>query len=276
MDSECTVIGDLHVTIRGDGPPVLLIHGFGASSFTWSKIVSSLASHYTTIALDLKGFGKSRKPRDGHYTLRDQAAAVRKVIDTLGLTGLTVIGHSMGGGVALLVTIDLEKETPGRLRRLVLIDSQALPQRLPLFLRVLRVPVLGPVIVRIVPPTWAVRYILSVVYFDPDKIEQSFVEEYAAPLRHSDGRAALIAAARAIIPPDADQLVAQYQTIQTPVLLLWGRQDRIVPFDLAAQLKSRIPTASLRDIDQCGHAPQEEWPDLTLAALGEFLGDGRP
>jgi len=276
MDTGTDVIGDLHINICGQGPPMLLIHGFGASSFSWSKIVSPLAGHYTIITLDLKGFGRSKKPQDGRYSLRDQAEAVLKVIGTLGLNGVTVVGHSMGGGVALLVAMTLEQEAPRRLSRLVLIDSIACPQRLPLFLAVLRFPVLGPLVIRLVPATWSVRYILNIAYFDRGKIDRAFVEAYAAPLRCYRGRESLIATARAMIPPDIDELVEQYRTIRTPVLLLWGRQDCIVPLSIAFRLETAIPTARLRLLDQCGHIPQEEMPELTSSILQDFLDDYGP
>jgi pimeloyl-ACP methyl ester carboxylesterase len=271
MDTRSEVIGDLLINIGGHGPPILLIHGFGASSFTWSKIVSPLAVHYTIITLDLKGFGRSKKPQDGRYALRDQAEAVLKVIETLGLNGVTVVGHSMGGGVALLVAMTLEQEAPRRLSRLVLIDSIACPQRLPLFLAVLRLPVLGPLVVRVIPASWSARCILNIAYFDHSKIVRAFVETYAEPLRCYSGRAALIATARAMIPPDIDELVERYRTIRTPVLLLWGRQDCIVPLSIASCLEEAMPTARLRVLDQCGHIPQEEWPELTSSILQEFL-----
>lgn len=273
MGIEGNAIGDLHAEVCGHGPPIVLIHGFGASSFTWSKILRQLAVNQTVIALDLKGFGLSRKPRDGRYALRDQAAAVLEVVARLGLKGITVIGHSMGGGVALLVALALEQEAPTRLRRLVLIDSIASPQRLPLFLAVLRIPILGPLLVRLVPAAWAVRRVLNIAYFDPAKIERAFVEAYAAPLRCRGGRTALIATARALVPPDIDRLIARYRTIRAPTLLLWGRQDRIVPVSLASRLEKAIPNARLRVLDQCGHVPQEEFPELTSSILQEFLGE---
>jgi pimeloyl-ACP methyl ester carboxylesterase len=271
MGNRNRLIGDLHVEIRGCGPPILLIHGFGASSFTWSKIIPSLAADHTIISLDLKGFGQSRKPRDGRYALQSQAAAVLNVINTLGLDDLTVIGHSMGGGIALLVAMELEKQRPRRLNRLILIDSIACPQPLPLFIKVLRLPILGPVVLKIVPATWQVRYVLRQVYFNPGKIERDFVEEYAAPLRCRDGRAALIATALAIIPPDAEKLIARYKQIRSPVLLLWGSHDRIVPISLAARLKAAIPGARYKVVPSCGHAPQEEEPQETLFRINEFL-----
>jgi pimeloyl-ACP methyl ester carboxylesterase len=271
--TENSVIGNLHTEISGHGPPLLLIHGFGASSVTWSKIVAPLATNHTVIAVDLKGFGQSKKPQDGRYSLHDQAGAVIEVIEALDLSDLTVIGHSMGGGVALLAAMNLERNAPTRLGRIVLIDSIALPQRLPLFLTVLRLPVGGPLVVRLMPPRWQVRYILNIAYFDQAKIEPSLIEAYAAPLRCANGRAALIATARAMIPSDVDRLVEQYRSIRTPVLLLWGREDRIVPVSTAFRLDEIIPTVQLQVMDRCGHVPQEEFPEATLSALQTFLQD---
>jgi pimeloyl-ACP methyl ester carboxylesterase len=275
MNGECNVIAHLHTEIRGHGPPVFLIHGFGTSSFTWSKIGSALATDHTVVMVDLKGFGQSETPRDGHYSLRDHASAVLAVIDALELNGVSVVGHSMGGGVALLVAMALERERPARLSRLVLIDGIACPQPLPLFIKLLRSPIIGPLIMRLVPPTWAVRSILRLAYFDRRKIEPSFVEEYAAPLRSTNGRAALIATARAIIPPDIEELIAQYRTIRAPTLLLWGRQDRIVPLSFASRLEQAMPAAHWRILDDCGHIPQEELPHLALPILREFLEGAR-
>jgi pimeloyl-ACP methyl ester carboxylesterase len=265
------LIGDLHVETCGSGPPILLIHGFGASSFTWSKIIPSLIANHTIVLLDLRGFGRSRKPPDASYTLRSQAAAVLEVIDALGLVDLTVIGHSMGGGVALLVAMALEQRQLGQLNRLILIDSIACRQRLPLFIKILRLPVVGPLVLRLVPATWQVRFVLGQVYFDPKKIEQEFVDEYAAPLRCRNGRRALIATVRAIIPPDVDTLIAQYKQIRRPVFLLWGCEDRIVPVALAPRLKEAVSAASCEVLPRCGHAPQEEQPDQTLSFLRKAL-----
>jgi pimeloyl-ACP methyl ester carboxylesterase len=284
--TENSVIGDLHTEISGRGPPVLLIHGFGASSVTWSKIIAPLTADHTVIAVDLKGFGRSKKPRDGGYSLRHQAAAVMQVVTALDLRDLTLVGHSMGGGVALLAAMSLEREVPTRLRRIVLIDSIALPQRIPFFLTLLRLPVVGPLVVRLMPPRWGVRCILNIAYCDPAKIEPALVEAYAAALRCADGRAALIATARAMIPADVERLIEQYRRLRTPVLLIWGREDRIVPVCVAVRLKEMIPAVLLRVIDQCGHVPQEELPDQTVTAILWFLassssperstGDERP
>ncbi len=158
---------------------------------------------------------------------------------------------------------------------LILIDSIACPQPLPLFLKILRLPVIGPLVVRLIPATWQVRFVLRQVYFDPGKIERAFVETYAAPLRCRGGRAALVATARAMIPPDSDTLIARYKQIRVPVFLLWGSRDRIVPVSLAPRLAAAISAKASEVIAECGHAPHEEMPDATLFFLKKFLDTAR-
>lgn len=269
-DTE-SLIGGLQVRIYGSGPPILLIHGFGASSFTWSEIITPLASHYKVVTLDLKGFGGSEKPEDGRYSFQEQKRKVLLLINELTLDEITLVGHSMGGGIALLVAMDLEREAPGRLRRLVLIDSISCPQPLPFFIVLLRTPLIGPLVLRLVPATWSVYAILWLAYFKPSKIKREFVQAYAAPLRHPAGRAAVVATARELIPPNLDDLVAQYRMIRVPVLILWGDKDRIVPLSVSECLRKAIPTACFILIGKCGHVPQEEWPDRTASELREFI-----
>jgi pimeloyl-ACP methyl ester carboxylesterase len=223
--------------------------------------------------VDLRGFGLSNKPSNGGYALTDQAAATLQVIRELDLSGLTIIGHSMGGAVALLLALDLEQEARNRLHRLVLIDSIACRQRLPLFIALLRLPVIGRLAVRLVPASWAVRHVLGLAYYDQSKIEQAFVEAYAAPLRSRDARIALAATARALVPPNLDELTAQYRTIRVPILLLWGRQDRIVPLSVVTCLPELLPAPRLEVLDGCGHIPHEEWPQLTMPKLREFFAE---
>jgi pimeloyl-ACP methyl ester carboxylesterase len=271
MGTRNCMVGDLHVEICGDGAPVLLIHGFGASGFTWSKIVPRLSRDHRIIVIDLKGFGRARKPRDRHYTLRDQAAGVIMIIKALGLESFAMVGHSLGGGVALLTALLIEQQLPGRLDRLALVDTIAYRQTLPYFIRLLRVPVLATLITSLLPKKWMVRLVLDFAYCDRRKIEDAFVDEYARPLYCSGGRAALIATARALIPPDVDELASRYSTIAVPVQLLAGREDRVVPLAVVRRLAGAIPAARLHILDCCGHVPHEEQPEETVSILREFL-----
>jgi len=261
---------DLHVIAQGEGPPVLLIHGFGANAFTWAKIRVMLSLRHTVFALDLKGFGDSPKPDDGAYSLRDHAESVLRFIESRGLTDVALIGHSFGGGVALLAALELQRRASGRLRRLVLIGSIGAPQRIPPELQALRIPVLGELLVA-ASPLWLVRSALLASYHDPRRIEDAYVEAYTAPLRSRAGRRALLRTLRQTTLDDLRVLLGRCRELAVPTVLLWGRQDRIVPLAAGERLQAAIPGARLIVLDRCGHIPQEEFADGTLAVLREVL-----
>jgi pimeloyl-ACP methyl ester carboxylesterase len=274
MDVDTGIlIGEFRVWSKGAGAPLLLIHGFGASSETWSGIAEPLSLHFRVVTIDLMGFGKSSKPTGASYALEDQAKGVLRVISDLGLNDVTLVGHSMGGGVALLMALELLalQAAHVRLRRLVLIDSMAFPQRLPHFIALLRVPVVGPLLVRIIPPSWCVRYVLRQSYYDPSRIEHARIEAYADALRNHGGRHAIVATARALIPANFSDIIARYPEIRVPILLLWGLKDRIVPLRVLELLKVAFPAAYRAEIDDCGHLPHEEKPGETSERLLEFL-----
>lgn len=270
MNVERTIAG-LHVRIVGDGPPVLLLHGLGASGLTWSSIESTLQDSSTVVTVDLRGFGRSIKPRDGHYQLRDHARAVLSLIDTLELQNLAIVGNSLGGGVALLIALQLYAAGSDRLRSLVLIDSIGAPQAIPLFVAALRCPGLGKVLLRCLPARWSVAHLMRKAYYRASRIDPDRIKAYAMPLRSAGGRHALVETARGLIPPDLPSLLEQYRDLDLPVLLFWGRKDRIVPLTVGRKLRALLPRARLLVIRDCGHMPQEERPDIAGRLLKEFL-----
>ena len=118
----------------GQGPPILLLHGFGACAYTWRYLIPPLAAEHRVFTLDLKGFGLSDKPADGHYAVADQAEMVADFIRQQDLHDLVIMGHSMGGAVTLMTYLKLRETDPGRIKKLVLIDSAGYPQKLPWFI----------------------------------------------------------------------------------------------------------------------------------------------
>src|SRR5215469_12379089 len=135
----------LWVEERGHGEPIVMLHGFGSSTYTWRYIASPLSRTHRVIAVDLKGAGRSDKPFDGAYRILDQVALLKAVIVPNHLSRVTLVGHSFGGGVALALALYLNRTRPDTLVRLVLIDSIAYPQPLPLFMELLKTPVLAQV-----------------------------------------------------------------------------------------------------------------------------------
>lgn len=166
---------DVYYEAYGEGDPILFIHGLGVSSFTWRYLTEPLARRYRVILVDLKGFGNSPKPRDDQYSIYDQAHLICRFIDH-DLNDLTLIGNSLGGGVALATTLYLSTHCSERLKRLILIDSIAYEQEIPLFVKVLATPVLGPLVVATVPNRLQVRAIMKLAYFDDDAVPEQVVE----------------------------------------------------------------------------------------------------
>lgn len=256
---------------KGNGPPILLIHGFGASTYTWRHIAPDLARDYRVIAVDMKGFGQSDKPFDDGYSVFDQADLLAQLIEDLDLRDLTIVGHSFGGGVALVLVLDQDERLKGRISKLVLLDSIAYPQDIPMFFRMLNMPLVSHLGVRMVPPSVQTRIALQIAYLDNSKIEDEEVETYAAPLRTAAGKHAIIHSARQIMPEGIEELSRRYKTIEQPTLIVWCDHDRIVPLDVGLKLRRTLPNSTLRLVEECGHMPQEEQPEATLGLLRDFL-----
>lgn len=262
----------LYYQEEGNGPPLLLIHGFGASTYTWRHVAPELARTHRVIAVDLKGFGQSDKPFDGRYSVFDQAELLAQLIEDKDLRNLTLVGHSFGGGIALLLALEANQRLDGRISRLVLLDSIAYPQHIPVFFRMLDMPLVSQLGVRMVPPSVQTRVALQIAYLDDSKIDPDEVEVYAAPLKTAAGKHAIIHSARQIMPKDLAEIAQRYRTIELPTLILWCDHDRIVPLEVGLKLRRTLPNSTLRLIEGCGHMPQEEQPAATLELLKGFIG----
>ena len=262
---------DLTFTVVGQGPPLLLIHGFGANSYTWTKLLEHLAVRYTVISLDLKGHGHSPKPLNEQYSLHDQANLIMEFIHAKGLQNLTLVGHSLGGAIALLSAIKLKQQGSDAVRALVLIDTIAYRQSLPRFIKLMRVPLLGSLLVHTLPEKFQAKMILNLVYHDSERITEEAIQAYSVPLKSQAAKEALLSTARSILPPDIDEITSQYSMLDAPTLLLWGDHDKVVPYVVQERLARALTNAKLVKIFNTGHAPQEETPLAVLAEMSSFL-----
>lgn len=256
----------------GEGIPVLLIHGFGASSYSWRHLVKPLAQNHRVITIDLKGFGDSPKPRDDLYSVYDQARLVRNFILQNKLQDLHIIGHSYGGGVALITSVYLSASHPDLQNSLVLIDSIAYPQDLPGFLTLLATPVLGPLMTYLTPNKIQTKSLLEKVYFNDALIPKSAIDHYAQNLSKPNAKYALLTSARQMIPADLQQFSDNYVKLDIPTLIIWSRDDEIVPLAIGERLHKNLPNSQMIVLTDVGHAVQEEKPSLILSYLQQFLG----
>jgi pimeloyl-ACP methyl ester carboxylesterase len=250
----------------------LLLHGYGGSSFSWRTWAPHLATRGHVLLVDMKGFGRAPKPDDHRYSPADQAGLVLRLIQERGLERLTLVGHSLGGGVALHVVLGLlDSGEYHRLDRLVIVAGAAYMQRLPPFVALARRPRLSATLMRTLGPEVVVGQALRTIVYDRSDITRAQIRGYAAPMAGPEAHRALFAAAQQIVPENLHRLVARYPEIDVPTLLLWGRYDRAVPLWVGQRLASALPRSTLRIVERCGHLPAEERPEESLAALRDFL-----
>ncbi len=261
----------LAVAEEGQGRPILLLHGFATSSYTWHAIAPELAKNHRVIAIDLRGFGASDKPIDDHYSIFDQAEAVEAFIEQENLRDLTIVGHSFGGGITLALALKSAQQHHPRIRNIVLIDSIAYKQPIPIFFRLLQVPMVGEVSMTLVPPEVQATQGLRLAYFNHDKITARAVAEYASTLYSPAAKHALTKTVEQMIPDDIDDVAQRYKTIKLPTLVLWCQADKVVPVAFGHRLHAEMPAAELTIFADCGHMPQEEKPEDTARAIQAFL-----
>jgi pimeloyl-ACP methyl ester carboxylesterase len=225
------------------------------------------------VLVDLKGFGTAPHPPDDRYGPQDQAELVHRLLVELDTGPVTLVGHSLGGGIALLTALRLldHPAGTGRLGRLVLVAAAAYRQRMPPFAALGRWPRTSRFLLRAVGASNIVRWTLRSIVHDPDRITPGQVAGYAGPLEHPEVQRSLLRAAAQVVPPDLDAITPRYREIRVPTLLLWGREDPVVPLWVARRLQRELPRARLEILEGCGHAPMEERTAASLERVLRFV-----
>lgn len=261
-----------------DGRPViLLVHGMAGSSATWRGVMPILGRHATVIAPDLLGHGRSAKPRHD-YSLGSFASMLRDLLVALGVERATLVGQSLGGGVAM----QMAYQYPERCERLVLVGSGGLGRDVSLMLRALTLPgaelvmpVIFPSFVRDVGN--AVSRRLHDLGVRAPVIEEQW-RGYVS-LVDPETRAAFVRTLRAVVDFGGQTVSAQdrlYLAAQVPTLIVWGRNDRIIPVSHAYTAHDALPGSRLEIFEHCGHFPHSEDPVRFAEVLLQFLEETEP
>ena len=257
----------IHYVDRGQGSTVVLIHGLGGSLYNFRYNIPALSELFRVLALDLKGFGYSARPPDVDYSQTAQAQLVADFMDQLGVERAAVLGHSLGGAIALR----LAALFPQRVTRLVLVAS-APPLRL--------VPPLGDAALRPVLRLGAAlvlhqpglrEAVLRSGFYDPSFVTPEMLEEFR---RVACIRGTAEAIVRVLLDSARDEPLDLAQVHQ-PTLLLWGAGDRAVGLRIARWFQAQLPDARLRVIERARHMVIEERADESNAAILAFLQEER-
>src|ERR1700674_4952938 len=256
----------IHYRDEGAGQPLVLLHGFGSSLYTWDGWVRHLAGTRRLIRLDLPGFGLTGPAPDGDYRAERYVRVVAALLDSLGVERSDIAGNSMGGRTALTFAL----EHPERVRKLILVDAGgfALMPPPPLF-RLAQTPILGPFLILHVTPRFVVRRNLDGVYGDPSRLTNAVVDRYWTLARRAGNRGAMLA--RITGPPDPN-LADRLGELKLPVLIQWGELDRWIPLSDARGFQRGIAGAELRVYPGAGHVPMEELPEASARDADAFLG----
>jgi len=247
----------IHYVDEGSGPTVILIHGFGGHTFSYRHQIADLSRDHRVVALDLLGYGYSGRTKDADYSLTAQAGRVIGLMDALGIERASLVGHSMGGEVAMRVAAG----HPDRVERLGLVASVSgdTPNRL----RGLRfVRPLLPLMSHI-----AVDRILRVSFSDPSKITAEVRDAYTDPMQI---RGSMDGLHRMMSDAKRDEAI-NYERITQPTLILWGDDERLLPEFMLERLRQRLPRADLITVMAAGHVLLEEQPAACNRVLREFL-----
>jgi pimeloyl-ACP methyl ester carboxylesterase len=263
----------IHYHERGEGRPLVLLHGLGGSAYSWRYVADYFAKSYRVITIDLKGFGSSDKPPDQAYSPLDHGRIISRFIREKGLTGVVLVGNSLGGIVALVTYMELAAGSAHPVQALILLNAPAYDQRIPFYIKMMRIPVLNRLALGVIPKQFLVRQVLKIAYGDPARVPEESIRAYACYRRLPGATQAIIQTARQLVPDNVDELTPKYKEMDLPVLVLWGEADRIVLPAVGRRLAADLPRARFAAIPGCGHMPQEECPAETIRLMAEFLGD---
>ncbi len=261
-------VGPADPAVAATAPVVVLLHGIAGSSHTWDPVCALLGERYRIIAPDLLGHGASAKPR-GDYSLGAFASGVRDLLELLEVDAATVVGHSLGGGIAM----QFAYQFPDRCERMVLVSSGGLGREVAPMLRAATlpgaewvVPLLGRLVRRtpippVVPPGMA-------------EVARNF-----ASLAETDAGRAFVHTARSVIDVTGQRVDATdrlYLAETMPTLLVWGNRDRIIPVAHGERAHELMPGSHLEILRGAGHFPMHDDPRRFAEILAAFVDGTTP
>jgi pimeloyl-ACP methyl ester carboxylesterase len=260
------------ITGRMDAPPLILLHGLGATKASWLTVVPRLAKQHRVVALDLPGFGRSSKPR-GAYDAPWFADHVRAVMDELSLSSALVAGNSMGGRVAM----EMAMRYPERVEAIAcLCPAAAFNRRPALWLVKLLRPELGMLASRL--PRGQLLGGLRRLFADANCIHDSWydaaIDDFLDSWHSYQSRRAFFTALRNIYldePEGEDGFWTRLAGMETPALFVYGQRDGLITHHFARKVARTLPEARVLVWRSCGHVPQIEFPDRTARAMTDFF-----
>lgn len=254
---------NVHYRDEGQGTPVLLIHGTGASLHTWDAWAEELSKSYRVIRLDLPAYGLTGADPQKRYLSTDYVALINKLTQALGIERLHLVGNSLGGLVAWLYA----STYPDAVDRLVLIDPSGFPfDQTPAVIQLAKLPVFN-LFLRYFTPKAFIRKNLREVFYNDALITDALVDRYYDLTCFEGNRQAFIDRAKI----EREDYTHRLASIEAATLILWGENDAWIPVTDATRFKNAIPQSQVHIMPKTGHVPMEERPQESLSIALAFL-----
>jgi len=256
----------VHYRAQGQGPAVVLLHGYGGSMQHWASVAPRLALQHRVISIDLKGFGWTSRP-DGDYSPAAEAQLVWHVLDRLGIEDVAIVGHSWGSSVAVAMAL----AQPNRTRRVALYSAYLYDDQVPSFFRWAQLPGIGEMLFGLFYKQ-RIEDRAPLAYYDERWVTQDRIDRVETELERPGTTAAALAVARGHHFRDLHHALRGFAK---PMLLLWCSEDQVTPIRYGQRLVKEVANAELKTYARCGHFPMVEAYAPSTRDLVEFLGKDR-
>jgi pimeloyl-ACP methyl ester carboxylesterase len=254
----------VHYVRMGSGHPLVLVHGGGMWLYSFRHNIPNLSRHFSVFALDMPGYGYSVPFGRGRLSgLEETSRTLLGFIDRLGLGRVSLLGHSWGGGWVL----HFASHHPDRVDRLILIDSSGFDVPDVLEWELLKLPFIGPLLLKCVTPG-GVRKRIERSFYDRERVTAEMAREVYIPLKLEHNRKAQARIARGLHWRETERAIPR---ITQPCLVIWGENDRYLDVGLCARFQQELADVRSHIFRECGHSPHEELPDEVNGLIIRFL-----
>lgn len=253
----------LHYMDEGSGEPIILLHSYGQSLYTWRNVFRRLAENYRVIALDLVGHGHSDRPSDFDYTITAHADSIKLFMDSIGIQSAHIVGYSLASYIAM----DLVQRYPDRTGCLILMSPATVTPEMPLAIRMLDSSFFGGIASRLYGMR-TVRKLLEECYFDLTNLTDEVVEAYYSTASDSEGRRAI---QLSMSQRDEYPIVSKLRTIENSALILYGVEDKWHSLEDIELVHVAMPNSKLQQVRNAGHLFNEEKPEKIVEYIKEMI-----
>lgn len=268
-----SVLGNMkaHVRMMGSGPPLLLVHGLMTTSYSFRYVIEPLAEHFRVFACDLPGAGRSDKPLVPEYSPHNLGVFLGELQKALGIRGCAVMGNSLGGSISMHLAL----HDPIAISKLVVNHAPAIPDKRYVALQaVLSQSIVRNVFRRVVQGDVRKWIFRNVHYYDETLKSREELDEFGLPLATPEGMQAFVKMLRETMHPAGFESFVkrlEHRALTVPTLLVYARQDPLVPPSVGEALHRLIPTSKLEWIDGTSHFTHVDSPDRMVQTVLPFL-----